>query len=116
MIEESLTTRRLCSTLITLDQNLHLFSRLNSFVGIGGGGRALDSHFYLGGVSRLIALVECLVPDRLGDSVAGMGRPHLIGVSFTLAAIASTADEIPQDHFVASDAVLLVGEIALSCQ
>ena len=62
-------------------------------------------------ISVSIALVEALVPDRATTPwLRGVGLT-VTGILFTLAAVASTAHEIKQDHFVASRAQFAVSAI-----
>ena len=62
-------------------------------------------------ISVSIALVEALVPDRATTPWLGGVGLTVTGVLFTLAAVASTAHEIKQDHFVASRAQFAVSAI-----
>jgi hypothetical protein len=64
-------------------------------------------------ISVSIALVEALVPDQATTPwIRGVGLT-VTAVLFTLAAVASTAHEIKQDHFVASKAQF--GASAIVC-
>lgn len=64
-------------------------------------------------ISCSIALMEALVPDRASSPWLGSIGLSLTAVLFVLAAIASTANEVRQDHFIASHAQFIVS--ALIC-
>jgi hypothetical protein len=64
-------------------------------------------------ISCSIALMEALVPDRAGSPWLGSVGISLTSILFVLAGIASTVNEIRQDHFIASHAQFAVS--ALIC-
>jgi hypothetical protein len=62
-------------------------------------------------ISVSVALVEALVPDRATTPWLGWIGLAVTGILFTLAAIATTAHEIKQDHFVASKSQFIAAAI-----
>jgi len=62
-------------------------------------------------ISVSIALVEALVPDRATKPWLGWIGLTVISVLFILSAVASTAHEIKQDHFIASGAQFIAAAI-----
>jgi hypothetical protein len=103
IFEEAFTTQTLFNPNY-LHLNLHLLDHAYiAALGIGAWWTifVLTLHT-VWSISVSIALVEALVPDRATAPWLGWVGLAVTGALFVLAAAASTASEIKQDHFVAS--------------
>jgi hypothetical protein len=103
IVEEAFTTQTLFNPNY-LHLNLHLLDPAYiPALGIGAWWTVFVLSLHtVWSISCSIALMEALVPDRAESSWLGPVGLSVTAILFVLAAIASTANEIRQDHFIAS--------------